>query len=46
MNYLLHKKLLIILRADAYLKHGFIIRFLDELRKIEKLKIDIATIKK
>ena len=37
---------LIILRADASLKHGFIIRVLDELRKIEKLKIAISTIKK
>ena len=37
---------LIILRADASLKHGFIIRVLDELRKIEKLKIGISTIKK
>ena len=36
---------LIILRADANLKHGFIIRVLDELRKIEKLKIGIGTIK-
>ena len=37
---------LIILRADASLQHGFIIRVLDELRKIEKLKIAISTIKK
>ena len=37
---------LIILRADASLKHGFIIKVLDELRKIEKLKIGISTIKK
>ena len=37
---------LIILRADASLKHGFIIRILDELRKIEKLKVGISTIKK
>ena len=37
---------LIILRADASLKHGFIIRILDELRKIEKLQIGISTIKK
>jgi len=36
----------IILRADASLKHGFIIRVLDELRKIEKLKIGISTINK
>ena len=37
---------LIILRADASLNHGFIIRVLDELRKIEKLKIGISTIKR
>ena len=37
---------LIIMRADASLKHGFIIKVLDELRKIEKLKIGISTIKK
>ena len=37
---------LIILRADASLQHGFIIRVMDELRKIEKLKIGISTIKK
>ena len=37
---------LIILRADASLKYGFIIKVLDELRKIEKLKIGISTIKK
>ena len=37
---------LVILRADASLKHGFIIKVLDELRKIEKLKIGISTIKK
>ena len=36
---------LVILRADASLKHGFIIKVLDELRKIEKLKIGISTIK-
>ena len=40
------ENLLIILRADASIKHGFIIRVLDELRKIEKLKIGISTIKK
>ena len=40
------ENLLIILRADASVKHGFIIRVLDELRKIEKLKIGISTIKK
>ena len=38
-------KPLIILRADSSVKHGFIIRVLDELRKIEKLKIGIGTIK-
>ena len=37
---------LIILRADTSLKYGFIIRVLDELRKIEKLKVGISTIKK
>ena len=37
---------LILLRADASLRHGFIIKVLDELRKIEKLKIGISTIKK
>ena len=37
---------LVILKADASLKHGFIIKVLDELRKIEKLKISISTIKK
>ena len=36
---------LIILRADASVKHGFIIRVLDELRKIEKFKIGISVIK-
>ena len=34
---------LIILRADISVKHGFIIELLDELRKIENLKIAIAT---
>ncbi len=37
---------IIILRADASVKHGFIVSILDELRKIEKLKIGISTIKK
>ena len=37
---------LIILRADALVNHGFIINILDELRKIEKLKIGISTLKK
>ena len=36
---------IVILRADTYLKHVFIIKVLDELRKIEKLKIGISTIK-
>ena len=40
------EKPIIIMRADASLKHGFIIKVLDELRKIEKLKIGISTIKK
>ena len=40
------ENLLIILRADASVKHGLIIRVLDELRKIEKIKIGISTIKK
>ena len=37
---------IVILRADTSLKHGFIVNILDELRKIEKLKIGISTIKK
>ena len=37
---------LIILKADASVKHGFIINVLDELRKLENLKIGISTIKK
>ena len=37
---------MVILRADTSLKHGFIVNILDELRKIEKLKIGISTIKK
>tara|TARA_Y100001933_G_scaffold259741_1_gene310307 strand:- start:1054 stop:1455 length:402 start_codon:yes stop_codon:yes gene_type:complete len=36
----------IILRADAAVKHGFIVNLLDELRKIENLKIGISTLKK
>ena len=36
----------IILRADAVVKHGFIVNLLDELRKIENLKIGISTLKK
>ena len=34
---------LVILRADTSVKHGFIINLLDELRKIENLKIGIST---
>ena len=37
---------LVILRADTSVKHGFIINLLDELRKIENLKIGISTAKK
>ena len=37
---------LIILRVDTSVKHGFIIGVLDELRKIEKVKIGLSTIKK
>ena len=37
---------LVILRADTSVKHGFIINILDELRKIENLKIGISTEKK
>ena len=37
---------LVILRADTSVKHGFIINLLDELRKIENLKIGISTEKK
>ena len=37
---------IVILRADTSVKHGFIINLLDELRKIEKLKIGISTKKK
>tara|TARA_Y100001978_G_scaffold88119_1_gene78882 strand:- start:4 stop:405 length:402 start_codon:yes stop_codon:yes gene_type:complete len=36
----------IILRADAVVKHGFVVNILDELRKIENLKIGISTLKK
>ena len=36
----------IILRADASVKHGFIVNVLDELRKIENLKIGISAEKK
>ena len=34
---------IVILRADTSVKHGFIVILLDELRKIENLKIGIST---
>tara|TARA_Y100001934_G_scaffold58598_1_gene72716 strand:+ start:62 stop:475 length:414 start_codon:yes stop_codon:yes gene_type:complete len=34
---------LVILRADTSVKHGLIVNLLDELRKIENLKIGIST---
>ncbi len=34
---------IVILRADSSVKHGFIVNLLDELRKIENLKIGIST---
>ena len=37
---------IVILRADTSVKHGFIVNLLDELRKIENLKIGISTEKK
>ena len=37
---------LVILRADTSVKHGLIINLLDELRKIENLKVGISTEKK
>ena len=37
---------IVILRADTSVKHGLIINLLDELRKIENLKIGISTEKK
>ena len=37
---------IVILRADTSVKHGLIISLLDELRKIENLKIGISTEKK
>ena len=37
---------LIILRADTLVSHGFIIKVLDELRKIENIKIGLSTLKK
>ena len=40
------EKPLVIVRADASVKHGFIINVLDELRKIENIKIGISADKK
>ena len=37
---------LVILRADTSVKHGLIVNLLDELRKIENLKVGISTEKK
>ena len=37
---------LVILRADTSVKHGLIVNLLDELRKIENLKIGISAEKK
>ena len=37
---------IVILRADTSVKHGLIVSLLDELRKIENLKIGISTDKK
>jgi len=37
---------IVILRADASVKHGFIVNVLDELRKIENLTIGISAEKK
>ena len=37
---------IVILRADTSVKYGFIVNLLDELRKIENLKIGISTEKK
>ena len=34
---------IVILRADTSVEHGFIVNLLDELRKIENLKIGIST---
>ena len=34
---------IVILRADSSIKHGFVVNLLDELRKIENLKIGIST---
>jgi len=40
------EKPIVILRADASVKHGFIVNVLDELRKIENLRIGISVEKK
>ena len=37
---------IVILRADALVRHGFLIKVLDELRKIENIKIGLSTLKK
>ena len=37
---------IVILRADTSVKHGVIINLLDELRKIENLKVGISTERK
>ena len=37
---------LIILRADSLVSHGVIINVLDELRKIDNIKIGLSTLKK
>ena len=39
------EKPLVLIRADASVNHGLIINILDELRKIEDLKIGISTTK-
>ena len=40
------KEPIVILRADSSVKHGLIVNLLDELRKIDNLKIGISTDKK
>ena len=37
---------IVILRADTSVKHGLIVNLLDELRKLENIKIGISTEKK
>ena len=37
---------IVILRADTSVKHGLIVNLLDELRKLENLRIGISTQKK